>query len=236
MPFSVKDFINYCNDGKIEDAYGLISDECKKKVFPSVEIFKKNYCNKVFSENKTYNIQLWITGKQKYIYRVELIEDMLATGKKSNVKTVEYFTIITDKDKNYLNISNFIENKDLNIENETEQIKISIKSVDYFVDHVDVNIELKNKTNKKVLLDKGEKGDSVYLKDTNNRTYASFLFAEIEDNLVINKKATKQFKLKFNKEYDEDIEIKEIGFLNIVLGYNDENETKQKLIIKLVKE
>lgn len=229
----IKNFINYCNDGKIEEAYSLISDECKERVFPSIEVFKNNYYNKVFSENKTYNLQLWITGKQKYIYRVELMEDMLATGKHSNEKTIEFFTIIPDSDKKSLNIADFIEKKDLNISNETEQIKINVKSVDIFIHHVDVNIEFENKTDKKILLDRGTKGDSVYLKDTNDRTYASFLFEEIEDNLIINKKTTKQFKIQFDKEYDENIEIKEIGFLDIVLGYDD-NRIKQQLIIKVV--
>ena len=39
----IKKFINFCNSGNYEDAYGLLSNACKEEVFRTVDEFKLNY-------------------------------------------------------------------------------------------------------------------------------------------------------------------------------------------------
>lgn len=229
----IKDFINYCNEGKVQEAYGLLSEECKQVLFPTLETFKTEYVDKYFSESKTFNLQLWNTIKSKYIYRVELIEDMLSTGRSSNVKGIDYYTINVENDNMTLNIAKFIEKNTINTKAETDYISIIVESEDIYVDYVDVNIEAENKTNFPIILDGGAKGDSVYLKDTKDIGYASYLFEETEEDLTIRKNLKKNFKIKFDKEYSENINIKEIGFLDIICNYNDE-ETSQKLVIEIM--
>lgn len=230
----IKEFINNCNENKIENAYNMLSLECKEELYPTIETFEEEYLKKFFSNRKTYKIQSWITNKNKYTYRIELIEDILISGKSTNTKKIDYYTVIKDNDNYYLNIEGFIEKNEINKYNESEIVKVNILNEVVFVDKVYLNIEVKNKTVQTMLIDGGKKGDSVYLKDTNNIGYASFLFEEQEEDLIIKRKDKKEFKIKFEKEYSTDIKIKEIGFSDIVINYKTKNEeNNQKLVVNI---
>ena len=58
---SSKDIINYfiklCNENKIEEAYNIISNDCKEVLFPTINDFRNNYYNKVFTKQKTAKIE-----------------------------------------------------------------------------------------------------------------------------------------------------------------------------------
>ena len=41
-------FVQYCNEGKINEAYNLLSDDCKAQMYTNVEDFKTRYYNHVF--------------------------------------------------------------------------------------------------------------------------------------------------------------------------------------------
>ena len=43
----VNTFLEFCNNGKVEDAYNLISDECKQESYPTIEQFKKYYYDNI---------------------------------------------------------------------------------------------------------------------------------------------------------------------------------------------
>lgn len=54
-------FISYCNSKQIEEAYNLLTDECKEELFSNdIENFKINYVEKIFTTTKTYSMQSWI--------------------------------------------------------------------------------------------------------------------------------------------------------------------------------
>ena len=228
----IKEFINYCNQGNVEEAYRLLSLDCKEAVCPTIDDFKNGYYNENFMQTKTYKLQLWISNDTRYTYRVELINDMLATGGKTNIRKVDYYTITKDGEKCELSIDGFIEKNEINKAEENEYITINIKTEEIFVEYVKLNVEIKNKTQEQILLDKGTKGDSVYIKDTKDIAYASYLFEEIEDSLIVDRNIQKDIKIKFNKEYSENVKIKEVGFTDIVINYKKEEERKE-LIIEL---
>ena len=39
----IENFINYCNNGDVQNAYNLLSNDCKEEMFPTLEYFKNNY-------------------------------------------------------------------------------------------------------------------------------------------------------------------------------------------------
>lgn len=230
----IKEFINNCNENKSEEAYNMLSSECKEELYPNIETFEKEYLNKFFTTRKTYKMQAWITNGSKYIYRIELIEDMLLSGSSTNTKKIDYYTVTKDGDNYYLNINGFIEKNEINKYSANELAKITVLSEEVFIDCVYLNVEIENKTTETILIDEGKKGDSVYLKDTKDIGYASFLFEEPEENLIVKRKSKKEFKIKFEKEYSTNIKIKEIGFLDIVINYKTEDEkNNQKLVVKI---
>ena len=62
----IDQFIRYCNAKKINEAYDLLSDNCKKYVYPNKDIFEKNYVNKIYNTTKLYS-------KEKYLYDTYII-------------------------------------------------------------------------------------------------------------------------------------------------------------------
>ena len=48
-------FFNACNQGNLEDAYNMLTDECKEQMYNSLEVFEQAYYNNVFN------------GEQKFI-------------------------------------------------------------------------------------------------------------------------------------------------------------------------
>ena len=45
----INSFVNFCNNQELEKAYDLISEDCKKQIYSSIEIFEKAYYNDVFN-------------------------------------------------------------------------------------------------------------------------------------------------------------------------------------------
>lgn len=73
----ISKFINYCNEGKIESAYDMLSDRSKEEKYINIEEFKSKYINEVFNIYICDYEILNINNK----YKVTLIQDMLFTGK-----------------------------------------------------------------------------------------------------------------------------------------------------------
>ena len=75
----IKTFINYCNTGNPEQAYKLLSDDCKQLLYPSLESFKEKYYNKIFNTKKLYSCQAMVNHDNYYTYQINFTEDILAT-------------------------------------------------------------------------------------------------------------------------------------------------------------
>ena len=48
----INSFMNYCNEKKLNEAYSLISNDCKNEMFATVEDFKTIYYDNVFKQKK----------------------------------------------------------------------------------------------------------------------------------------------------------------------------------------
>ena len=84
---TINQFIQYCNEQKIKEAYEMLSDSCKSKKFSTVDIFKEEYINKKF------NIKICdyeINKQEDNTYIISLIEDMIVTGKTNSSKETIY--------------------------------------------------------------------------------------------------------------------------------------------------
>ncbi|MCF0125964.1 MAG: hypothetical protein HUJ68_09495 [Clostridia bacterium] len=46
----ITNFLEECNNGKIESAYNMITEECKEELYPSISDFKIYYCGNFFNE------------------------------------------------------------------------------------------------------------------------------------------------------------------------------------------
>ena len=102
----IKQFVNYCNDENIEEAYQMISTNCKIEKFKDINTFKKNYIEKVFKIKQ----DIQISRMQDASYEITYTDDALLSGGKGKNEKKDYVYIISenDGDKISINVKNSI--------------------------------------------------------------------------------------------------------------------------------
>ena len=137
-------FIKYCNDKEPEKSYELLSNKCKEKLYPTLDDFINSYYTKIFNNQKSYEIKLWISKENSYTYKVNLKENILSTGN-VNASTIEdYYTIVNENNMYKLNINNYIGNIKINKQNETNELGILVSDKDIFMEYeiYNINVEI----------------------------------------------------------------------------------------------
>lgn len=83
---NIEVFIEYCKNNQTQKAYNMLSDNCKKEKYNSIDLFDKNYVQKYFNiDIEKYEIY---TSKEKYI--VVLKESAMSTGKQESTKELKF--------------------------------------------------------------------------------------------------------------------------------------------------
>ena len=73
-------FIEKCNEKDYEQAYSMLSNSCKERLYPTIEYFKNNYIDKVFTQKRIYNLESWISTNNRYTYKIKILDDIIQTG------------------------------------------------------------------------------------------------------------------------------------------------------------
>lgn len=218
----INNFMSYCNNKNPEKAYKLLSQDCKSELFPTVDDFINNYYNKIFTNYKIHNIQLWKMSANTYTYKVRILDDILSTGKDNEGKAIEdYFTIITEDGKDMLNINNYIRKEEINKESKIDNFSIKVLNKHIYSDYEKYNIEITNNTGNIVLLDGSRDINSIYLLDENDSKYIALKNEISEEMFKIYNKNTFEITIKFNKRTDQNLEIDSINFSDIILNYEN---------------
>ena len=76
----IKKFIEYCNNKKIQEAYNMLTDECKELLYPDLNTFKTNYIDRIFYITRMYGLENWYDSEGFFTYYIKYTEDVLATG------------------------------------------------------------------------------------------------------------------------------------------------------------
>lgn len=213
----IDDFIKFCNDGDVDEAYELLTDECKSELFSSLEIFKSKYYDKVFNVRKTYNVQNWT----KDTYRVKFMEDILSTGNVSNSSEYfqEYMTVVKVGKAYKLNINNYVGLFSLNKSTTVKGVTITAITKNTYMDYSEYVLKVQNNTNRSILLDSGDNTDSIYLLDKNNVSEYANTGEIVYDNLRLIAGEVKTFAFKFSNSYSSTREMQYLVFENVILDY-----------------
>lgn len=88
----ITNFLNYCNNNNVKEAYDLLSKECVDDKYQTVQIFEKEYVNKIFTYKKEYKI-----NKENDLYKITIIEGILQSGKlEDRENIVTYYRVQKD--------------------------------------------------------------------------------------------------------------------------------------------
>ena len=215
----INKFFNYCNNQKVNEAYSLLSDECKSTMYPKKSYFEKSYYKNIFNGNKmNVSVENWIGST----YKIKISENILASGRydNSNAKQ-DFITVISDKESNYkLNINGYIERKEIN-EKKTmiDNVEMTVIGKDIYMDYEVYYFKIKNITNNSILMDNLQQVDSIYLKDKNDLKYYAYLHELSESQLLVRRGEEKIIKIKYYNKYQSGREIYSIGFSKVVINY-----------------
>ena len=216
----IEQFFNYCTQHEPQKAYSLLSQDTIDTLYPTVEIFESLYCSEKFEGDKDFSFQSWIKSGDLYIYQVKIFDNMLATGKSNDTYYEDYVTIAPEDGEYKLNINNLIGVKNIYQSYSSEELDITVKESQVFMDYEIYSFEIKNKTDKTILLDSREDTDSTYLLDDTNNQYSALLYENNEEELILQPGETKTISIRFSDVYREGIVITQIHFSDIVLDYN----------------
>ena len=228
----IDSFVSYCNTGNIEQAYNLLTNECKEEMFPNINRFKEIYYKRVFGNGKrNVKIENWYGN----IYIVDFAEDALSTGTYSSENNVrDYITITKNPENNtLLNINSYIGRTQINKKIQKGDLEIKIIKKDVYMNHETYTFELKNSSEHEILLGKAEEEDTIsYLIDKNNLHYNAVINELTEAQLTIFRKQTKNLQIKYYNPYGTTKQIIGLVFPKIHLIYDMNNTYLDKNIYK----
>lgn len=233
----IKNFMEYCNNGKIESAYGLISDICKQELFPSVDDFKNNYYLNLFKTKKEYNLQSWINENNYHTYRIRFLDDMLSSGEYDSLdKGQDYITVISSNEGSKINLNGFIGNGQIYKETTADAVKALAVERFVYVDYIDYVVKIKNLTNSDILLDTGKYLGSIKLVDQNGVKYPSYKTQIKNLNSKLSSNIIRTLKIRFNKTYSANLNDDYIEFSDIVTDiekYEADSDYKDRESIQI---
>lgn len=214
----IKKFITYCNDKELENAYELLTDECKEEMFSTIDDFKDIYYMPIFNgESKVYTLENWVNS----IYKVEINDDALATGKyeKENA-VIDYITVEENDDGEYrLNINKYIGKDDLNKETEHNGIKIKVVEASMYTDYTIYTFEVTNDSNRTILLDDLSNIDTMYLETNSGVKYSSYSHELTQEELKVGISEKKKISIKYYSKYISTKKIDKMVFSKVILDY-----------------
>ena len=196
----IKNFIDFCNDNNIEEAYNLLSQQCKDELYKNINDFYNKYYKNIFNEKKSYDIENWASSKN-ITYKVKYLNDIMSSGTVNDEYIEEYITVVTENNEKKLNINQFIGKEELNLKRKTDNLNITVVNKYVYYDYEEYEIIFENNTDKNIILDKKENTESVYIEDTKDVKYTWFGNEVPNSYLNLNSGESKRLRLKFNEIY-----------------------------------
>lgn len=195
----IDNYINYCNNKEYENAYNLLSNEFKSKYCKTLDEFK-SYVDELYNEKKIYNIQNYSNVNNVYVYRIRLLEDILATGTTNGYEYKEEKIAIKEENGVLkLALNGYIGEEQLGIIAEDEYMKINIVKKDVKYDTETYTIEFTNKTNNYIRLADNTESNEILLQLPNDKRNAKNLQ---NGNIIILPNYTYTREITFDKYYD----------------------------------
>ena len=213
----ISEFIEYCNNKEPEKAYELLTDECKEIFYPTLEDFTEKYYSKLFNSKKTYFYQAWITNENYYTYKIDFMDDMLASGTAINETITDYYTVYKQNETYKLNINKLVKIQNINKSATKDNITIKIKRKRIYMNYETYEIEVQNNSKQEIMLDDLKMANTVYIEDINQQKYYWYNYEILDEDITIRRIQKKEIEIKFNKEYRANCEISKIVFPRIVI-------------------
>ena len=216
----IEKFVQCCNNKDYQTAFNLLSDDCKKEYGNDINKFISGYYNNIFTQKRTYNLELWLNYSNVYTYKITYYADnLLATGGTgiTNDNREDYITVIQDDDNTKLNVNSFIANENINKSAKENNVEIIINSKKTYKNYEEYSITIKNYSDKSIKIADENDSKSICLVDKRNVEYSSFINEIPAEILSLKSGYQRNITIRFNKIYDFSRVIQKMKFANIIL-------------------
>ncbi len=230
----LEQFIQYVTNEQIEQAYGLLTEDCKEILYPTLEGFEQKYCQDLY--HKIYDFQSWSSTDSTYVYQVRFYNNMLSAGLDfTNHYLEDYITVLKKGDVYKVNIHNFIKADNIRKTAESNKIQFKVNNVETYLDYEIYEIEVTNDSSKEIILDTREKDNSVYVKNSDGLKIQALLYENTDEELRVPAGESKTISIKFNNTFNGEKRIISLGFSDIILdqALHQEDAEKGKMEIEI---
>ena len=222
----IDEFFTYCVNHEPEKAYEMLSTDTKTVLYPSEKLFENLYYKDKFAGDKQYSFQAWDGSGNKYIYQVKIFDNMLSTGKKNDTYIEDYISISLENGDYTLNINSYLGRQEVKKQNSNDMMTIEVDYIDVYMDYQIYTFNIKNNTDKEILLDAQRKNKTAYIMDSNDNRFEAILYELSEEDLRLKPKEFKTIEIKYNIVNRSNMEVTSVNFTDCV-EYDKYLEDKQ---------
>lgn len=198
----IDNYVNYCNNKEYENAYNLLSSDFKSNYCDNIEEFKK-YVDQLYKEKQIYNIQNFSNVNGAYVYRLRLLNDILATGTTDGYEYKEEKVVIKEENGVLkLALNGYVGEENLGIVAEDEYMRIDIVKKQVAYTSETYTVEITNKTGNFIVLLDNTETDEIIMKVNGDSRGVNGLE---NGNLVVLPNSKKTLTLPFDQYYDDGV-------------------------------
>ena len=216
-------YLEYCKNKQYENAYNMLTDDCKEYMYENNITNFQEYVDNIFSTYNSYSYnQNYSNVDNKYIYDVTILNsNILATGTTGGYDSYkEKITIVNEDGTKKISNQGYIDNEEIGIEAEDDYLRIKIASKDMSYSRVGYNLEITNKTTRTIVVSDKQASKEVTLNVDGEYRTANNLDIE---NIILEPGGTQTIQLIFDKYYDssrDDLEIN-FNYIRVLENYNE---------------
>lgn len=218
----INNFFNYCNDKKYEQAYRLLTDDCKNYMYGgSIDEFQE-YVDGIYTKKKIYNIQNYSNVGTTYIYNIRILDDIMSTGTTGGYETYqEKIAVINDNGEMKISNQGYIGKSTFrNVVGEDEYLKVKVLSKNMSYTREEYMVEIKNKTDGYILVGNGATANEITL-NLGDQTRQALDLSNNE--VILAPGSSKIYYLLFDKYVDDGKTPTELN-LNLIRVYGNNRE------------
>lgn len=191
-------FVNLCNEAKIEEAYQMVSTDCKSVLFPTIQYFKNNYYDKVFTQKRNVKIQSSMYGAN--VYAVTYTNDLLTSGGYNSSNAIQdYIYVIKENNEAKVSLNQFLKIEEINKTGSNNNISVRAIRKKVYTNYEEYQIQITNNTQEKIYVTPDEK--KVYMLDENNTKYTSSIDELQNGETLIEPNKSSIIELRFQKTW-----------------------------------
>ena len=231
---TIKTYFDYCNNKDYENAFNMLTDDCKRYVYSNNIDNFQSYIDNIFTSKKVYSAQNYSNVDKVYIYTLTISDDLEASGSTGSSVTSgmidnyqEKIAVRKVNDDYKISNDNFIETDNLGIVKSDDYMDLTVVSKDVSYSMEQYNLNIKNKTNGYILISDYSVSNEVELNIGDQLRKALNL---ANGQYYVGPGETKNISYIFRKYYDDgktptELRLNAIRILKNYTGQEEDTST-----------